>query len=62
MPAPVTLCPGCGHKVLKRDRRCKQPLRPLNGAVLELDEKGLKAPRLKCRCGKVIIFLKGNQA
>lgn len=53
----VHTCPACKKIVAKEDRRRKQPLYALPGAVLT--QRDHEAPRVKCACGKVLILLKG---
>jgi hypothetical protein len=53
-------CPGCGTLVLKRDRRRKgnAQLQVKNEATLVLTDR--MAPKVRCRCGKVIILVQGS--
>ena len=51
-------CPGCKMIILREDRRRKQPLREMNGAVLTLDQR--QAPRIRCKCGKLVVLLKAS--
>lgn len=51
-------CPDCRRPLVRVDRRCKQPLRAVGGASLDL-RPGL-APRVKCSCGKTLVLLEGK--
>ena len=53
-------CPGCRTLVATEDRRRKiNWLRPFRGAALDL--RAGQAPRIKCQCGKVMIFMRGSR-
>lgn len=53
-------CRKCGAEVAREDRRRRPGERmvPVPGVVLELEEG--QAPRIRCPCGHVTVFVKGS--
>ena len=51
-------CPSCKKPIMKEDRRKREKeITPMNGAVI-LHRKN-EAPRIRCLCGKLVIFIRG---
>lgn len=52
-------CPGCKKPIIKEDRRKREKsLVAMNGAKILVRQN--EAPRIRCLCGKLVIFIRGS--
>jgi hypothetical protein len=51
-------CPSCKTEMANEDRRKAEPFTATNGATLTKREG--QAPRVRCKCGTLVVFVKGS--
>lgn len=57
----IVYCPGCQKILLKEDqRRTTRRLHYRMVSALEIVQRSNEAPRVRCRCGQLVILLKGS--